>query len=73
MLDLHLLRLQFSREPQPNVRHLLAHSSEHGLAVLLKFLTERIDIRLVQLVARAFRPTSGISDLTGLEAMQIRE
>ena len=63
MLDLDLFRQQFSREFQPNVRHLLAHLGEHGLAVLLELAAERVNVVLIDLVAGAFR-AAGIMRIT---------
>jgi hypothetical protein len=55
VLDLDLPGLQLGGQSQPDVRKLLARLGEHRLTVLLELLAERIDVRLVELVAGAFR------------------
>ena len=75
MLDLDLLWQQLRSQAQPNVRHLLAHLSEHRGPVLLELAAERIDVVLIDLIPRALLPASPvrITALARVPGPQIRE
>src|SRR5262249_16913848 len=71
VLDLELLRLQFGRELQPDVRHLLAHSSKYSLTVFLELLAEGVEIGLIDLIATAFRAARRIAALARFPRFEV--